>query len=118
MDEIFIRGLRLPVFIGVPDSERALPQEIEIDISMRPCVPFDDLEDDIARTVDYASVAVAVEQIVSAHPRRLIETLASDIAHGVLAGYPAVTVAVEIRKFILPNTAHVAVRCCVQAAKS
>lgn len=113
MNEILIRGLRAWAFIGVPHDERASAQELVIDITLEPHTPFADLGDDLAKTVDYAAVAASVTSIVEDRPRRLIETLASEIVSSLLAEFPARSATVEIRKFILPNTDHVAVRCCV-----
>ena len=111
MNEILIRGLRARAFIGVPDEERASAQELAIDITLEPKTPFADLGDDLSKTVDYAAVAARVISIVEERPRRLIETLASDIVSALVAEFPARAATVEIRKFILPNTDHVAVRC-------
>ncbi len=41
-------------------------------------------------------------------PRRLIETLAEDIAAHLLARFPLRAVEVELRKYIFPDTAFVA----------
>jgi len=46
---------------------------------------------------------------VDARPRKLIETLAADIAAAVLEDPAASGVSVEVRKFILPGTRWVAV---------
>lgn len=106
-DEIFIRGLRVSCHVGVPDEERAHPQELMIDASFSPSSTAVGLEDDIRRTVDYHAVAVRLEQVAGERPRRLIETLAEELAAMVLDEFPVVSVAITIEKFILPNT------CCV-----
>jgi phosphoglycolate phosphatase/dihydroneopterin aldolase len=41
----------------------------------------------------------------------LIETLADEVAGLIIAEFGALSVEVELRKFILPQTRHVAVRC-------
>ncbi|MFY8269521.1 MAG: dihydroneopterin aldolase [Terrimicrobiaceae bacterium] len=111
MSEIFIHGLRVATRIGVPDEERMEAQEIEVDVCLRTAVPFDGMEDDIARTVDYAAVCRRVAELAMERPRRLIETLAQEIACVVVEEFGAVSAGVEIRKFILPETKFVGVRC-------
>jgi len=110
MNLIFIRSLTADVFIGVPDEERANAQRILIDVTIEPITPFEDLNDDLSLTVDYDAVSRRIVAEAMARPRRLIETLAADLTALVIQEFPAETVTVEIRKFILPNTDHVAVR--------
>lgn len=109
-DEIHIMGMRLPVLIGVPEVERAESQTVEADVIMHLRCPCEDLRDDLAGTIDYAAVAARIREVAGARPRRLIETLASDIAACVLDEFGAAAVTVEIRKRILPEVAHVAAR--------
>jgi len=118
VNEILIRGLRARAFIGVPEEERASAQELVLDIKLESNTPFAALGDDLEKTVDYAAVAARVNSIVEERPRHLIETLASDIVSALLAEFPARAATVEIRKFILPNTDHVAVRCCAESSSN
>lgn len=110
MNEILIQSLRVSTLIGVPDDERACPQEVEIDIRMRPPTAFERMEDRIDRTIDYAAVCQRIEKLSLDRPRCLLETLAVDIVKCLKSEFGAAGVAVEIRKFILPRTRHVAVR--------
>jgi FolB domain-containing protein len=110
MSEILIKSLRVGTHIGVPDEERIEPQEIEIDLRIVPERDFREMLDDIRLTVDYAAVCQRVAAIAIAQPRKLIESLAQEIADMILAEFPAASAEVEIRKFILPETRHVAVR--------
>jgi FolB domain-containing protein len=111
MSEILIDSLRVKTQIGVPDAERLEPQEIEIDIRIQPIKSFSKMQDDIALTVDYAAVCQRVSELCGARPRRLIESLAQEIGDLILKEFAATLVEVEIRKFILPETRHVAVKC-------
>lgn len=108
-DVIEIRKLALTVRIGVPDEERAVPQQIHATLRMTPLRGFGDLEDDLARTVDYHQVVVEIEQLAAARPRRLIETLAEEIAGFLLTNHRISQVTVSIEKRILPQTECVAV---------
>lgn len=110
MSEILIRGLRVNCLIGVPDEERAGPQEIELDLTIEPHAPFDTMNDDVGNTVDYAMVCNRLGDEAAARPRRLIETLAVDLARLVLREFPCRAVTIDIRKFILPETDWVGVR--------
>jgi FolB domain-containing protein len=111
MSEIRIKSLRVPTYIGVPDEERSAPQEVEIDILIAGQTSFREMGDDILRTVDYAEVCEKVARLAAEKPRRLIETLADEVATMIIRDYPAKSADVEVRKFILPNTECVSVRC-------
>ncbi|MEI7908572.1 MAG: dihydroneopterin aldolase [Verrucomicrobiota bacterium] len=108
-DTIEIRRLRVLAHIGVPEAERATPQALFITLRLQPSRGFDGLADDLAHTVDYAAVAGQVDALAAARPRRLIETLALEIAGHLLAQHPLARVAVTIEKYILPDTECVAV---------
>ncbi len=110
-DSIHISNLTLITHIGVPDGERAAPQRLSISLTLQPARSFADLRDRIEETINYTEVCAVVRALAAARPRRLIETLADDIAAEVLAEFPACEVVeVELRKFILPDTDYVAVR--------
>ena len=111
MSEILIAGLRLKTCIGVPDEERATAQAVEIDIRIQPARDFQDMGDDLAKTIDYAQVCERISHLAGARPRRLIETLADEVAGLILEEFEVRFVEVQLRKFILPQTRHVAVRC-------
>lgn len=106
---IHIQGLRLSCHVGVPDEERAVAQELLLHVEMESLDDWQDLQDDIKRTVDYAQVVAELERVAQAKPRRLIETLAVDLVDFLLATHPLRRVRVRIEKFILPQTQAVAV---------
>ena len=109
-DLIHIEQLELLARLGVPDDERATPQRLALNLTIQPARDFRELGDRIENTVDYFVVAQTVQQIAAARPRRLLETLAEEIAEEVLHRFPVRAVSLELRKFILPDTAFVAVR--------
>lgn len=108
-DTIEIRRLRVSAHIGVPDDERAAPQPLLVTVRMVPAQGFDGLADDISRTVDYHAVALEIQALAAARPRRLIETLARETADHLLSRHPLARIAVTIEKHILPDTECVAV---------
>jgi phosphoglycolate phosphatase len=113
-DCIRINGLAVPVRIGVPDDERARPQNLVFDVLLEG--DFRDLGENLARTTDYAAVARWITAECARREVRLLETLANDLAEGLIGNFPLVrSVTLEIRKFILPETESVSVR--VQRAR-
>lgn len=111
MDVIIIKGLEIEAFVGVPDDERQSPQRLEVDAVLTPVNSFDEIADEIDRTVDYHAAIRRIARLAESPPRRLIETLAREIAEMLIADFPARRAEVEVRKFILPETEYVAVRC-------
>jgi dihydroneopterin aldolase len=109
-DTIHIEQLELTAHIGVPEAERAEPQRLTVNLTIEPVRTFGELDDRIENTVDYFAVCEAVKALVAARHRRLIETLAEEIAALVLEQFAVRAVEVELHKYILPDTAHVAVR--------
>jgi 7,8-dihydroneopterin aldolase/epimerase/oxygenase len=109
MDAIEIRRLRVSTLIGVPDEERSVSQTLLVTVRMTPSQGFDGLADEISRTIDYYQVSLEIEALAAARPRKLIETLATDIAGHLLGNHPLQHVAISIEKHILPNTECVAV---------
>jgi dihydroneopterin aldolase len=107
---IEIRRLRVVARVGVPDEELAVPQELRVSVIVSVAIPFAEMADDLEQTLDYAALATGIQALAADRPRRLIETLASDIASHVLTCPAAAAVEVTVEKFILPDTDCVAVR--------
>ena len=68
-----------------------------------------DLGDEIVRTVDYHAVVLRVAAIAEEHPRKLIETLADDLAGKLSGEFWLCWIEITIRKFILANAEWVSV---------
>jgi dihydroneopterin aldolase len=109
-DQILVDSLELLSVIGVPGEERASAQRLTASLILEPLSDFRNLGDAIENTVDYFAVTEFVKELSMARPRRLIETLAEEIAMALLGRFPLRAVDVELRKFILPDTAFVAAR--------
>jgi FolB domain-containing protein len=109
-DIILIEQLELSAHIGVPDEERDVAQRLTVSLRMEPLRDFRDLQDDIARTVDYFAVCGAIRKLAAERPRRHIETLAEEIAANVLREFAVAAVEIEMRKYVVRDTAFVAVR--------
>ena len=111
MNVIIIKGLRIDAAVGVTDAERDHPQRLEVDAVITPLEGFAAMTDEIDRTVDYQAAAQRIAELARLRPRRLIETLASELAEMLVSEFQARRAEVEVRKFVVPNTDYVAVRC-------
>lgn len=110
MDRIKVKQLRVTAWIGVPDEERRRAQALEVDLDLVPREGWgNDLGDDVAKTVDYHAVSERVRDLACGRPRRLIETLAQDIAAELLRAFPVREVEVTVRKFVLADAGSVEV---------
>ena len=108
-DKISIAEIEVECRIGVSDEERSAPQRLLISLELERDFSDAAQADDLTKTIDYHAVWLRVREICSEKERRLIETLAEEIAEIILREFSPETVRVEIRKFILPETRHVAV---------
>lgn len=108
-DRIRIEQLELLVRVGVLEEERAQPQRLTATLVLELPRGFEDLADDVARTIDYSAVCNAVHALCQRPPRRLLETLAEEIATGLLGQFPIHAIDIQLRKYILADTAFVAV---------
>lgn len=108
-DHIHIEKLGVFAHIGVSDEERASPQRLIVNITLLPARAATELEDDLARTVDYAAVCAEAKKFVHNRADRLIETLADALAGHLLEVFELRKITVELRKFVLPDTEFVSV---------
>lgn len=108
-DAIHIEELELSVRIGVPEAERANPQRLTASLILWPKTNFRQMDNQLARTVDYAAVCREIKRLASRREDQLIETLADAIARHLLQAFPLARVRLELRKFILPDVKYVAV---------
>jgi dihydroneopterin aldolase len=108
-DTIHIEQLEMFAHVGVPDDERNAPQRITVTVTAWPNASLHGLGDDINRAVNYSAIARAVRDIVPQRRDKLIETLAEAVAAQLLKVFPIRRVRIELRKFVLPDAAHVSV---------
>jgi dihydroneopterin aldolase len=105
-----IADLRVPTHIGVTEEERASSQIVAFNVRFQILSAFRDLQDEIGRTVDYSAIAKEIRAAAEENRARLIETLAGDVADRLIARFPLARIEVELRKFVVPDTAYVSVR--------
>lgn len=97
-DRIELRGLRVRGHHGVFAHERRGGQDFLVDVvvsmDLRPAGASDDLAD----TLHYGELAQAVAAVVAGPPRDLIESVAAEIADGVLEDPRVAAVQVTLHK--------------------
>lgn len=110
MDQIIIEELEVFYRVGVPAAERAKPQRLLLTIVMEHDFAAAAKSDDIHATIDYHAVVTRLTNFGTRRSWKLIETLTSHIAEMILREFRPARVTVEVKKFILPQTRHIAVR--------
>ncbi|MEQ8202053.1 MAG: dihydroneopterin aldolase [Syntrophomonadaceae bacterium] len=88
MDSIIARGLTFRAYHGLYEQERQQGQDFRVDLEMFADLAGAGQSDRIEDTIDYARVFRLVEEIVTATRFNLIEALAENIAHSLLASFP------------------------------
>lgn len=83
-DRIELRGLRVRGNHGVFEHERRDGQDFLVDLVLWTDFTAAAASDDLADTVDYGALALFARDMVSGAPRDLIETVASQIADGIM----------------------------------
>lgn len=84
-DRIELRGLTVRGNHGVFDHERRDGQDFIIDITVWIDLAAAAASDELADTLDYGALAQLAADVVAGPPRNLIETVAAEIADGVMA---------------------------------
>jgi len=107
--QIHIEQLKASGRVGVPRAERARRQRLVLNITLWPARDLRDIQDAIARTVDYSALCQEAKQFLSRQSPKLLETLANDLASHLLRKFRIRKVSVEIRKFVLKDAAYAAV---------
>ncbi|MBE7545043.1 MAG: dihydroneopterin aldolase [Solibacteraceae bacterium] len=97
MDVIQLRGARVMARVGVPEEERAVAQELVVDVDLDWDIRAAAAADDFELTLDYAAVRAVVERVAGARAYRLIETIGG-VAAAVLAEFGTPRVRVLVKK--------------------
>lgn len=96
-DKIAIKNLQFLAFCGTTDEERKtgcrLSADIELFFNLHNVAKYDDL----SKTVDYSQVCKVVEDIAE-KKFNLLESLAENVADGILKRFEIEKVIVRIRK--------------------
>ena len=109
-NNIFLHGLKLVTKIGVPDWERAISQQliIDVDIQLKGDQIFD--SNDISKTIDYALIESEIKTIASKHKHHLLEDFGEDIISCLKEKFYFEKIILKIsKKNILPDTDFVGI---------
>ncbi len=110
MDLICITDLEVHYCVGVPDDERSEPQRLLLCIEMEHDFAKAISRDAISETINYFAVTQKLLNFGEDREWRLIESLAADIAIMILEDFRPRQVTVEVKKFVIPQAAHVSVK--------
>ena len=97
-DRITLTGLRVRGSHGVYDFERRDGQDFVVDITVWIDLAAAAASDDLADTLDYGLLAKRAADVIGGPPRNLIETVAAEIADGVMTDERVQGVEVAVHK--------------------
>jgi dihydroneopterin aldolase len=80
MDKVFIKGLHIQTTIGFFQWEKEIKQTLVIDVAMAWDTAKAAENDELAKTLDYAEISIAIETFANENPVDLLETLAERMA--------------------------------------
>lgn len=109
MDKIIMQGMEFYGYHGVLPEEQSLGQRFIVDLELELDLRQAGETDDLMHTINYARVFELVNLVVEGGPpRRLIESVAQDIAAAVLFELPVLAVTVRVKKPQAPIPGHFA----------
>jgi dihydroneopterin aldolase len=97
-DHIFVRGLVLPVAIGVYDEEQGVTQKVGFTVEAAVASGVSPKGDAIAEVPSYDDLVGAVKTVIAHGHINLVETLAERIAERCLSDKRIVSVLVRVEK--------------------
>ena len=109
MSRISIFDLEVFYHIGVTDEERAKPQRLLITVEMDFDFSTAALSDRLEKTINYFEVAQELLKYGEGRSWKLLEKLTANVADYVMVKFKPETVAVEIKKFPIPQARYVSV---------
>lgn len=98
LDRIFVRGLVLPVAIGVYDEEQGITQKVSFTIEACVGVGVSPKGDNLDEVPSYDDLVKAVKAVIADGHVGLVETMAARIADRCLADKRIVSVLVRVEK--------------------
>ena len=97
-DTILIEDIRFYGYHGVLESERAAGGWFSVDVELALDLVPAALSDDLAATVDYATVARRIVEVGAGQSVSLLERLAGLMAEALLKEFPVAEVTLRVRK--------------------
>ena len=109
MSRISIVDLEVFYQIGVSDEERAKPQRLLISVEMDLDFTTAAMSDRLEKTINYFDVAQELLKYGNNRNWKLLEKLTANIADFIMVRFKPETVAVEIKKFPIPQARYVSI---------
>ena len=110
MDSIFIRDLKVEAIVGIFPWERAVPQQLELNIEMAwdiaPAAASCRIED----ALDYSAVANAVKKNILEGEYLLLETMAESLVELIMTDFSVPWLSLSITKTQAMADCHVGVK--------
>lgn len=101
INSLEITSLAVATVIGAYPFEQHIKQTLLIDIQIH--YPYQDSQDDLSRTIDYASLCNKVTTMVSERSFQLIETVAVKIAELIQSEFNVTSLRIRVQK---PHAIH------------
>lgn len=86
-DKMILTGIEVFGYHGCSVEEQKLGQKFYVDVELNLNLSKAGLSDDYADTVDYVKILQCIQDIVGGTPRRLIESVAEELAQKILADF-------------------------------
>ncbi|OZM55870.1 dihydroneopterin aldolase [Lottiidibacillus patelloidae] len=80
MDKIYVSGMKFYGYHGVFPEENKLGQRFIVDVTLELPLKAAGATDDLEETVNYATVYETVKEVVEGPPKKLVESVAEEIA--------------------------------------
>lgn len=90
-DKIILTGIEIYGHHGCTVEEQTRGQIIKVDLEMFLSLSKSGKSDELSDTVDYSKILFDVEKIVAGKSRKLIETVAEEIAEKILTDYEKIS---------------------------
>ena len=102
-DKIILRGIEIFGRHGCSIEEQKLGQNFIVDLELNLDLKKSGKSDELSDTVDYSKILFEVEKIVGGTPKKLIETVAEEIAENILKNFEKIeSVKVSLHKPFAP----------------
>ena len=99
-----LRGIRFQGHIGASLEERAVRQEILVDVDVECDATSLPVQDVLEEVLSYETIACCVVDVGVAQPYRLLETYVQRVAQALMQSTPALKVRISATKKHVPTT--------------
>ncbi len=103
MDKVYIQGLSIQTTIGFYEWEKQIKQTLVIDAQFGWDIAQAAKNDELAKTLDYATISEDISDFANKNPVDLIETLAERLASHLMDNYGIPWLKLKVSK---PNAVH------------